>query len=201
MTIDKTTAIAIVISLLIGVGLGAWGMHTWQVTDLQKALALEQAKPPEVKETVKSVTDTKLAYVPGQTVYLPSPASTTALTEPITKDTPGAVATKLDGKFDIGKPSFNYMVNGKVGKFDKTDNESYIFDKGMLDLKQSSTVTIQAEIPTIDLTRHNVLTGGVMYSEGKTSPALGYTGSVGKAGAYQLAGSKIGGYVGVGIKF
>ena len=43
----------------------------------------------------------------------------------------------------------------------------------MMDLKQTSTITIHAEIPTIDLTRHNVLTVGAM---GKIEPGAGYTG-------------------------
>jgi hypothetical protein len=71
----------------------------------------------------------------------------------------------------------------------------------MLDLKQTSTIKIQAEIPTIDLTRHNVLTVGAMFTKGKIEPAAGYTGSLGKINTYQLAGSQSAAYVGVGFKF
>lgn len=192
MTLEKTHIYIAMFFLVFGIGLGAWGMHTWQVTDLQKALALEQVKPAKVVETVKTLTDTKLQYVKGETVYLPAP----------TASSPGATtAAKLDGKFDIGKPNFIYSLNGKPGQFTKADDEKYIFDKNMIELAQTSTITINATIPTIDLTRHNVLTGGGMFSYGKISPAIGYTGSVGKVGAYQLVGSQNGGYVGVGIKF
>jgi hypothetical protein len=71
----------------------------------------------------------------------------------------------------------------------------------MIDLKQTSTITIKAEIPTIDLTRHNVITVGAMFTKGKIEPAAGYTGSIGKVGAYQLAGSQSAAYVGAGFKF
>lgn len=195
----KNMIIVAVISLIVGVVAGYAICHVLGEGDRQ-ALAIEKNKPPTIKETVKTVTDTKLQYVPGETVYLQgevkeSPAGT------VDKNTPGAVATKLDGKFDIGKPDFIYQVNGKVGKFVKTDDEQYIFDKGMLDLKQTNTIKIEAEIPTIDLTRHNVLTVGAMITKGKTEPAVGYTGSIGKAGAYQLTGSQSAAYVGVGFKF
>lgn len=200
MIIDKKHIIVAVIFLIIGVIAGYAIGHVLSEGDRQ-ALAVEKNKPPVVKEVVKTVTDTKIAYVPGETVYLQSPASSTELQAIVNKDTPGAVASKLDGKFNIGKPDFIYNVNGKVGKFNKADDEQFVFDKNMIDLKQTSTITIQAEIPTIDLTRHNVITAGVMYSDGKTSPAVGYTGSVGRIGAYQLVGGQSGGYVGLGVKF
>jgi len=199
---DKKQIIILVIIFIVGMVAGYATCHVLSEGDRQ-SLAMEKAKPPVVKETVKTVTDTKLQYVAGETVYLPGKdilipgASVT----PVSKDIPGAVATKLDGKFDIGKSNFIYMVNGKVGQFTKTDDEKYLFDKNMMDLKQTSTIKIQAEIPTIDLTRHNVITVGAMYSDGKTSPAVGYTGSVGKVGAYQLVGGQNGGYAGLGVKF
>jgi|GEM_PF-2218594 len=196
----KAMIIAVIISLIVGIVAGLAIGHVLGEGDRQ-ALALEKNKPPVVTEKVVTKTETKLAYIPGETVYLSAPASSTELQSTVSKDTPGAVAEKLDGKFNIGKPNFNYMVNGKVGKFDKTDDEQFIFDKGMVDLKQTSTVTIQAEIPTIDLTRKNVVTVGAMYTGGKISPAMGYTGSMGKVGAYQLVAGKDGQYVGLGIKF
>jgi len=202
MLLDKKHIIIAVIFLIIGMVLGYALCHVLSEGDRQ-SLALEKAKPPVVKETVKTVTDTKLQYIPGETVYLPGKDVLIpgAVVTPVSKDTPGAVAAKLDGKFDIGKSNFIYMVNGKVGQFTKTDDEKYLFDKNMMDLKQTSTITIQADIPTIDLTRHNVITVGAMYSDGKASPAVGYTGSVGKVGAYQLVGGQSGGYVGLGVKF
>ena len=40
-----------------------------------------------------------------------------------------------------------------------------------------------------------------MYANGKVEPGAGYTGSIGKVGAYQIVGSQSAGYVGGGIKF
>ncbi len=194
----KTLVIVAVISLITGIVSGLAIGHVLAEGDRQ-ALAVEKNKPPTIKETVKTVTDTKLQYVPGQTVYLPGEEE--VLLEPVANDTPGAIPAKLDGKFDIGEQQFIYMVNGKVGKFDKTDDEQFVFDKNMIDLKQTSTITMKAEIPTIDLTRHNVITVGGMFIKGKIEPAAGYTGSIGKIGAYQLAGSQSAAYVGAGFKF
>ncbi|MDF2635431.1 MAG: hypothetical protein K0R78_2305 [Pelosinus sp.] len=161
----KTLIIVAVISLILGIGIGLAIGHVLGEGDRQ-ALAVEK--------------DTKLQYVPGETVYLPGEVKEVLVT-PVDKNTPGAVPAKLDGKFDIGKQSFIYMVNGKVGKFDKTDDEQFVFDKNMIDLKQTSTITIKAEIPTIDLTRHNVITAGAMFSK--------------------VAGSQSAAYVGAGFKF
>lgn len=190
--------VAVVISFLAGLFAGVKYLAPALTTTNSVSNTVE--KQP-IYITGTNTVDTKLQYVKGDTVYLQSPATSTELATPVSKNTPGAVAEKLDGKYSIGKPDFVYMINGKVGKFNKTDDENFIFEKNMIDLKQTSTIKIQAEIPTIDLTRHNVLTGGVMYSNGKTSPAIGYTGSMGRVGAYQLVGSKDSQYVGVGIKF
>ena len=40
-----------------------------------------------------------------------------------------------------------------------------------------------------------------MFTKGKIEPGAGYTGSIGKVGAYQLAGSQSAAYIGGGIKF
>jgi len=201
MTINKQyiiLAVSVILAFLIGLFVGVKYLAPALTTNHTTSNTVE--KQP-IYITGTTTTDTKLQYVKGETVYLPAAVSATELSTPVSKDTPGAVATKIDGKFNIGKPDFTYIVNNKVGKFTKTDDESYIFDKGMLDLKQTSTIKIQADIPTIDLTRHNVLTIGAMYTNGKVEPGAGYTGSIGKIGAYQLAGSQSAGYVGAGVKF
>lgn len=146
---SKSLAWAMLIVFVVGIGLGAWGMHTWEVSDLRTQLALEKAKPPVVKETVKTVTDTKLQYVKGETVYIPVPGKQDAPPE----------AKKLDGKFTFEKPEFVYTVNGKPGRFTKADDEKFIFEKNMLALTQTSTIRIEAEIPTIDKTKRHSLGG------------------------------------------
>ncbi len=195
----KMLIIVAAISLITGSAAGLTLGYVLGEGDRQ-ALAVEKNKPPIIKETVKTITDTKIQYVPGEIVYLPGEVKD-AFVMPVDKETPGATPVKLDGKFDLGKQNFIYMVNGRVGKFDKTEEEKFVFDKNMIDLKQTSTITIQAEIPTIDLTRHNVITVGAMFTKGKIEPGLGYTGSIGKVGAYQLAGSQSAAYVGAGLKF
>ncbi|EIW16512.1 MULTISPECIES: hypothetical protein [Pelosinus] len=195
----KMLIIVAVISLVTGSAAGLTLGYVLGEGDRQ-ALAVEKNKPPIIKETIKTITDTKFQYIPGETVYLPGEVKE-VLVMPVDKETPGATPVKLDGKFDLGKQSFIYMVNGRVGKFDKTEEEKFVFEKNMIDLKQTSTITIEAEIPTIDLTRHNVITVGAMFTRGKIEPGIGYTGSIGKVGAYQLAGSQSAAYVGAGLKF
>lgn len=71
-----------------------------------------------------------------------------------TAENPSAtVQTKLDGKFEIGKPTFTYTINGKPGQFVKSDDERFVFDKNMVALTQTSMIKIEAEIPTVDKTR------------------------------------------------
>ena len=191
-------AIAVILALLAGLFVGVKYLAPALTTNHTTSTTVE--KQP-IYITGTATTDTKLQYVKGETVYLPAAVSATELSIPVSKGTPGAVATKIDGKFTFNKPNFKYMVNGKVGQFNKTDDEQFVFDKGMLDLQQSSTITIQAEIPTIDLTRHNVITIGAMRTGSKFEPGAGYTGSIGKIGAYQLAGSQSASYIGAGVKF
>jgi hypothetical protein len=151
----KAAAVGCLICFAIGLVGGALGLHAWQVSDLKTELArikaeltAEKAKPPQMKETVKTDIVTKLQYVPGETIYLPTP----------TLADPNATSpVKLDGKFEIGKPAFTYTLNGKTGQFSKTDDERYVFDKNMITLTQTSTINIKADIPTIDLTRKNAI--------------------------------------------
>lgn len=140
MLINRTLAITCLVCFVLGACIGAWGMHTF-TEDLRTQLQVEKNKPPkvQVQEKIQTVTDTKIAYVPGETVYLPAPTPTN----------PNAtVATKLDGDFQIGKPTFTYRLNGKVSSFNKTDDERFIFDKNEVKLTQSSAVSI--DIKTVE---------------------------------------------------
>ncbi|HMM21126.1 MAG TPA: hypothetical protein PKA10_10330 [Selenomonadales bacterium] len=146
----RVCAYACLVFLLIGAGLGAWGMHSWQVSDLRKELAVlnlqlkqEKEKPPVVQEKVLTRTETQLAYVPKETIKYVDPR------------TGQEVEQKLDGQFEIGRTEFNYTVNGRPGTLVKADNEKYVFDKNMLKLTQTSTVKLDVEVPTIDRTRRH----------------------------------------------
>lgn len=191
--------IVAVVSLLTGNVTGLTLGYILGESDRQ-ALAIERSKPPGIRETIKTITDSKFQYIPGETVYLPGEVKE-VLVVPADKDTPGANPVKLDGKFDLGKQNFMYMINGRVGKFDKTEDEKFVFEKNMIDLRQNSTIVIEAEIPTIDLTRQNVITVGAMFTQGRIEPGIGYTGNFGRVGAYQLAGSQSAAYIGAGFKF
>lgn len=163
----RASAYACIFFLLIGLGLGAWGMHTWQVSDLKAELAamalkLKHAedKPPQVKETVKTVTDTQIAYVPKEVVVYKDPVT-------------GQVSNKpLDAKMTFEKPEFYLTVNGKPGKFTKTDDEKYVFEKNMMQLNQSSTVKLEVEVPTIDKTKRHSLGG--WYTNQGAAISVGY---------------------------
>jgi hypothetical protein len=126
----------------------------WQVSDLKKELAVlalqlkhEKEKPPVVKEKLVTETKTEIAYVPKETITYVDPT------------TGQQVKTGLDGQFELGKTEFIYTVNGRPGKFTKTDDEKYIFDKNMMKLSQTSTVKLDVEVPVVDKTRRNSIGG------------------------------------------
>lgn len=146
---------------------------------------------PIVTEKVKVVTDTQIAYVPKETIHY------------IDKATGQQVTAKesTDVQFDVAKAKVAVKVNGQDHEFDLLQGETQKFQDGKVSMQQTSTVGLDIKIPTIDLTRHNVLTVGAMYTDGQINHAIGYTGSVGRIGAYQIVASKGGQYAGVGIKF
>lgn len=146
MTINKYTVWLVLAVIIFCAGLAA-GVY-WLAPALTTHHTTTIEKQPITIEG-KTITETKLAYLPGETVYLPATGQ------------PEGIATKLDGKFDIGKPTFTYMVNNQPGQFTKTDDEAYIFDKNMVQLTQTSTINIKADIPTIDRTKRGAIGIGV----------------------------------------
>lgn len=165
-TTNRKTRLTVLLAVFaVGMILGAGTMHSWYISDLRAELAstktalnAEKNKPPQIKETVKTVVDTQLAYVPKETIIYKDPEKGPDAQEE---------QKELDGKFDFKKPEFFFTVNGRPGKFTKTDNEQYIFDKNMLQLQQSSIIKIEAEIPTIDKTKNGAI--GIGY--GTNGPA------------------------------
>lgn len=140
---------------MLGIGIGIWGYHTWtedlraKVLSLTHQLQSEKDRPPVIKETVKTITDTQIAYVPKETIIYKDPIT-------------GQESKKqLDGKFEIGKQEFIYTVNGKPGKFTRTDDEKYVFERNMMQLTQNSQIHIEAEIPTIDKTKYGAIGIGI----------------------------------------
>lgn len=184
----KTLIIAIVVSFIIGCIVGSYVTKNYFPT-LNTEVKTVQSDPI-VTEKVKVVTDTQIAYVPKETI--------------IYKDANGnatAVKESTDVQLDADKTKVGVKVNGKDYKFDLLQGESQKFENGKILMTQTSAVDMNIKIPTVDLTRHNVLTTGAMRSNGNINPAVGYTGSLSRVGAYQLALSKDAQYVGVGFKF
>lgn len=180
----KTIVIACLITFSAGCFIGVY------ITKVHFPTLNTEVKPV-VTEKVKTVTETQIAYVPKETVkYIDKVTG---------KETTAKEET--DVQLNADKPKVGVMVNGKPYKFDLLQGETQKFEDGKITMQQTSSIDMNVEIPTIDITRKSVLTGGVMIYGGKVSPAIGYTGSLGKTGAYQLVGSQNGGYAGVGIKF
>jgi hypothetical protein len=122
---------------VLGIGFGAWGEYTWgpRLTDRHTV------EKPVITEKVVTQTDTKIAYVPKEVIkYVDAQGQ--------------EITQQLDGKFTFNKPEFIYTVNGKPGKFIKTDDERFVFDNNMLQLTQTSVIKIEAELPTVDRTRY-----------------------------------------------
>lgn len=180
----KTLVISCLIAFAAGCFTGAY------ITKVHFPTLNTEVKPV-VTEKVKTVTETQIAYVPKETIkYIDKATGKEANAK---EDT--------DVQLTADKPKVGVMVNGKPYKFDLLQGEEQKFEDGKIAMRQTASVDMDIEIPTIDLTRHNVLTIGAMFSNGKAAPAAGFTGTIGKKGAYQIVGSQIGGYAGVGIKF
>ena len=145
----KATAILLVVALLIGLGLGAWAMHTWQVSGLQvklaalaaelsatkSALTTEQQKAPVIiSQKGDTVTETKIAYVPKETIIYRDAAG---------KEATGTESADLQA---TGKTNFNMLLNGKPVQFTKSDDEKFMFEKNKLTWDQAANVTVNTDI-------------------------------------------------------
>ena len=82
---------------------------------------------------VKSDTKTEIVYVPKKIM--------------------NGKKEKTDLQADIGKHDFTIKVNGEEQTFTKTDEEKYVFDKNKLTLDQTSKVTLDVTLPTVDKTK------------------------------------------------
>ena len=102
-------------------------------------LAMTQDVVKEVEKpqssTISSVAETKteIAYVPKKVV--------------------NGKTEKTDLQADIGKTDFTIKVNGQEQTFEKSDEEKYVFDKNKLTLDQTSKVTLDVTVPTVDNTK------------------------------------------------
>ena len=93
----------------------------------------EKPQSNTISSVVESKTKTEIAYV--------------------RKETKNGKQEKSDIIADIGKKDFTIRVNGKEQTFTKSEDEQYVFDKNKLTLDQTSKVTLDVTVPTVDKTK------------------------------------------------
>ena len=92
-------------------------------------------KPTIVKQDAEQKVQTKIVYVQKE------------------------AGEKTDIQASIGKPDVTVNVNGHEAVFTKADDEQFVFEKGKLQLDQSSKISLDLQIqPTvIDTTKHHAI--------------------------------------------
>lgn len=122
----------LVMGLVVGaVGMYGWGPRLTQVVEKEK---------PVITERVVTKTDTQIAYVPKETV--------------VYKDGT-AVPEDTDVQADIAPAKISVKLNEKDYKFGLLQGETQKFESGKILLTQSSGVTIDLKVPTVDRTKNN----------------------------------------------
>lgn len=160
----RTYFISILIFTIIGFVGGAATLHWYETSDLKAEIAkltaqlkAEKEKPPVIKESVKVQTVTQWAYGGEKIIY---------------RDAQGK-EIPVDMAYQFNKPEFIFTVNGKIAKFEKMDNERFVFDKNMGKMTQDTTANINIIVPTIDKTKH-IGIGAVVSNKG-SAPLLEYS--------------------------
>ena len=120
---------AFILAVVFGIGCAVGSMCATQ--DVVKDV--EKPQPNTISGVVESKTKTEIAYVPKTVV--------------------NGKKEKTDLQADIGKTDFVVRVNGKEKTFAKADDERYVFDKNKLTLDQTSKVTLDVTVPTVDKTK------------------------------------------------
>lgn len=120
---------AFVLAAVFGIGCAVGSMCATQdvVSDAGKP------HPNTISGVVESKTKTEIAYVPKTVVK--------------------GKKEKTDLQADIGKTEFVVRVNGEEQTFTKADDERFVFDKNKLTLDQTSKVTLDVAVPTVDKTK------------------------------------------------
>lgn len=147
---------AFVLAVVFGIGCAVGSMCATQdvVNDAEKP------QPNTISSVVESKTKTDIAYVPKTVVK--------------------GEKEKTDLQADIGKTDFIVKVNGEEQTFTKEDDERFIFDKNKLTLDQTSKVTLDVTVPTVDKTKRWAV--GVGYGENGMAYAVDFP--VGKSDTF-----------------
>ncbi len=93
----------------------------------------EKPQSNTISSVVESKTKTEIAYV--------------------RKETKNGKQEKSDIIADVGKQDIVIKVNGEEQTFAKADDERFVFDKNKLTLDQTSKVTLDVTVPTVDKTK------------------------------------------------
>ena len=94
---------------------------------------VEKPQVSTISSVMESKTKTEIAYV--------------------RKETKNGKQEKSDIIADIGKQDIVIKVNGEEQTFAKADDERFVFDKNKLTLDQTSKVTLDVTVPTVDKTK------------------------------------------------
>ena len=129
MTKDSGYAILVWSLLLFGLGFSLGNVYATQ--DVVKDM--EKPQSNTISSVVESKTKTEIAYV--------------------RKETKNGKQEKSDIIADIGKQDIVIKVNGEEQTFAKADDERFVFDKNKLTLDQTSKVTLDVTVPTVDKTK------------------------------------------------
>lgn len=129
MTKDSGYAILIWSLLLFGLGFSLGNVYATQ----DVVNYVEKPQSNTISSVVESKTKTEIAYV--------------------RKETKNGKQEKTDIVADIGKQEIVIKVNGEEQTFAKADDERFVFDKNKLTLDQTSKVTLDVTVPTVDKTK------------------------------------------------
>ena len=129
MTKDSGYAILVWSLLLFGLGFSLGNVYATQ----DVVNYVEKPQSNTISSVVESKTKTEIAYV--------------------RKETKNGKQEKSDIIADIGKQDIVIKVNGEEQTFAKADDERFVFDKNKLTLDQTSKVTLDVTVPTVDKTK------------------------------------------------
>lgn len=125
--VDRKSIWIAVVSFALGIAVGSL-VATQDVVD-----DAEKPRSNTISGVVESKTKTEIAYV--------------------RKETKNGKQEKSDIIADIGKQDIVIKVNGEEQTFAKADDERFVFDKNKLTLDQTSKVTLDVTVPTVDKTK------------------------------------------------
>lgn len=136
--------LSLIIVFLLGIGFGAWAMHSWYLSGLREALAstterlkyteqllyTEKQKPPVVKTETKTVTE--LAYVPKETIIYTDAETGKEI----------ASLEKTDIDMQVKAPTVYMKYNGQSVELQGISGEISKFEQGKLTGEISTAATI-----------------------------------------------------------